>query len=101
MTEELGRPVRYQRQSLDELRSTLLGYGLNEAFVEGVVDMKRAKDQGLDSGVGRSPQAACCSPSTSVHTTSLTGWKRLLLDLPSGEPGQDQGDDDDGAVEGL
>ncbi|MFF4621596.1 NAD(P)H-binding protein [Nonomuraea jabiensis] len=57
MTEELGRPIRYQRQPLDELRSTLLGHGLNEAFVEGMVDMKRAKDQGLDSGVDRSPQA--------------------------------------------
>ncbi|OZM79901.1 NAD(P)H-binding protein [Pseudonocardia sp. MH-G8] len=56
MTEELGRPVRYQRQPLDELRSTMLGYGLNEAFVEGMVDMKRAKDQGLDSGVDRSSQ---------------------------------------------
>ncbi|MFF4986232.1 NAD(P)H-binding protein [Streptosporangium saharense] len=56
MSEELGRPVRYRRQSLDELRSTLLGYGLNAAFVEGVVDMKRAKDQGLDAGVDRSPQ---------------------------------------------
>ncbi|MGW2158426.1 NAD(P)H-binding protein [Nonomuraea sp. NPDC001699] len=57
MTEQLGRPVRYRRQPLDELRSTLLGYGLNEAFVEGVVDMKRAKDQGLDAGVARSPRA--------------------------------------------
>lgn len=51
MTEVLGRPVRYQRESLDEMRSALLGYGLNEAFVEGVVDMKRAKDEGLDAGV--------------------------------------------------
>ncbi|MFF4324514.1 NAD(P)H-binding protein [Streptomyces sp. NPDC001568] len=56
MTEELGRPVRYRRQPLDELRSTLLGHGLNEAFVDGMVDMKRAKDQGLDSGVDRSPK---------------------------------------------
>ncbi|MFI6537986.1 NAD(P)H-binding protein [Nonomuraea sp. NPDC050547] len=57
MTEELGRPVRYERRPLDELRSTMLGHGLNEAFVEGMVDMKRAKDQGLDAGAGRSPQA--------------------------------------------
>ncbi|MEV4313373.1 NAD(P)H-binding protein [Actinocrispum sp. NPDC049592] len=56
MTEELGHPVRYQRESLDELRSTMLGYGLNEAFVEGMVEMKRAKDLGLDSGVDRSPR---------------------------------------------
>lgn len=57
MSEELGRPVRYRRQSLDELRSALLGYGLNAAFVEGVVDMKRAKDQGLDAGFDRSTRA--------------------------------------------
>ncbi|MFI5766117.1 NAD(P)H-binding protein [Streptomyces sp. NPDC051563] len=54
MTEELGRPVRYERQPLEELRSTMLDYGLGEAFVEGMVDMKRAKDQGLDAGVERS-----------------------------------------------
>ncbi|WKD36663.1 NAD(P)H-binding protein [Streptomyces xanthophaeus] len=57
MSEELGRPVRYERESLDRMRSTMLAYGLNEAFVEGMVDMKRAKDLGLDSGVARSPQA--------------------------------------------
>ncbi len=57
MSEELGRPVRYARESLDAMRSTMLAYGLNAAFVEGMVDMKRAKDRGLDSGVARSPQA--------------------------------------------
>jgi hypothetical protein len=58
MTEQLGRPVRYERQPLEELRADLLGYGLNEAFVQGVVDMKRAKDEGLDAGVTRTPQTA-------------------------------------------
>ncbi|MCY0960110.1 NAD(P)H-binding protein [Streptomyces sp. H27-H5] len=55
MTEQLGCPVRYERQPLDELYTTLVGYGLNEAFVQGIVDMKRAKDQGLDAGVARTP----------------------------------------------
>ncbi len=55
MTEQLGRTVRYERQSLDELHTTLLGYGLDKEFVQGVVDMKRAKDQGLDAGVARTP----------------------------------------------
>ncbi|MFF0745423.1 NAD(P)H-binding protein [Streptomyces sp. NPDC004111] len=55
MTEELGRPVRYVRQPLDELRSAMLGHGLHAEFVEAMVDMKRAKDEGLDSGVERSP----------------------------------------------
>jgi uncharacterized protein YbjT (DUF2867 family) len=58
MTEQLGRPVRYQRQPLDELCTTLVGYGLNEAFVQGIADMKQAKDQGLDAGVARTPDTA-------------------------------------------
>ena len=62
MTEQLGRPVRYERQSLGDLYATLVGYGLNEAFVQGIVDMKRAKDDGLDAGVTRTPDTA--SPTT-------------------------------------
>ncbi|MEV7099596.1 NAD(P)H-binding protein [Amycolatopsis sp. NPDC051045] len=71
MTEELGRPVRYRRESLDDLRSTMLGYGLDEAFVEGMVEMKRAKDQGLDSGVDRVPQA--------VPATGFAQWCAQVL----------------------
>ncbi|PXX65574.1 uncharacterized protein YbjT (DUF2867 family) [Nocardia tenerifensis] len=62
MTEQLGRPVRYERQPYEELHTTLLGYGLNQEFAQGVVDMKRAKDQGLDAGVARTPDTA--SPTT-------------------------------------
>ncbi|WP_330257885.1 NAD(P)H-binding protein [Streptomyces murinus] len=58
MTEQLGRPVRYERQPLDELFATLVGYGLHEAFAQGVVDMKRAKDEGLDAHVARTPDTA-------------------------------------------
>ncbi|MEV6831062.1 NAD(P)H-binding protein [Amycolatopsis sp. NPDC051102] len=57
MTEQLGRPVRYQRESLDDLRSAMLGYGLDATFVEGMVEMKRAKDQGLDAVAERGPRA--------------------------------------------
>ncbi|MFE4604978.1 NmrA family transcriptional regulator, partial [Kitasatospora indigofera] len=53
MTEQLGRPVRYERRPLDEMYSTLVGHGLNAEFVQGIVDMKRAKDEGLDAGVTR------------------------------------------------
>ncbi|MFF4102614.1 NAD(P)H-binding protein [Streptomyces sp. NPDC001903] len=55
MTEQLGRPVRYARQPLDELYRELLGHRLDEAFARGVVDMKRAKNEGLDAGVARTP----------------------------------------------
>ncbi|WP_441246937.1 NAD(P)H-binding protein [Kitasatospora sp. McL0602] len=65
MTEQLGHDVRYERQSLDELHATLVGYGLDKAFVQGIVDMKRAKDEGLDSGVHRTPD-----------TTSATSFER-------------------------
>jgi hypothetical protein len=58
----LGRPVRYERQSLGELAATLAGYGIGNAFVQGMVDMVRAKDEGLDDGVPRTPQTA--SPTT-------------------------------------
>ncbi|WP_405666078.1 NAD(P)H-binding protein [Streptomyces sp. NBC_01166] len=62
MTEQLGRPVRYERRSFDELYAELIGYGLDAAFAQGVVDMKRAKDEGLDAGVARTPDTA--SPTT-------------------------------------
>lgn len=58
----LGRLVRYERQSLGELAATLAGYGIGDAFVQGMVDMVRAKDEGLDDGVPRTPQTA--SPTT-------------------------------------
>ncbi len=62
MTEQLGRPSATNARPLDELCTTLVGYGLDEAFVQGIVDMKRAKDEGLDAGVARTPDTA--SPTT-------------------------------------
>ncbi|MDJ1135844.1 NAD(P)H-binding protein [Streptomyces iconiensis] len=58
MTEQLGRPVRYEHQPTGEVFRTLVGHGLNEAFVQGIVDMKRAKDDGLDAGVTRTDETA-------------------------------------------
>ncbi|MFI6638989.1 NAD(P)H-binding protein [Streptomyces sp. NPDC050504] len=84
MTEELGRPVRYRRQSLDELRTALLGHGLNAAFVEGVVDMKRAKEQGMDSaglepGTGRPAPAG---PATTFARWCARTLKPAVLAAP-------------------
>ena len=62
MSEVLGTPVRYQRQSLADLGATLARYGMGDAFVQGMVAMMRAKDEGLDDGVPRTPQTA--SPTT-------------------------------------
>ncbi|GGS14231.1 hypothetical protein GCM10010252_62100 [Streptomyces aureoverticillatus] len=62
MSEVLGRPVRYDWQSLDAFRAALAGRGVGDALVEGYVDMMRAKDQGLDDGVRRAADTA--SPTT-------------------------------------
>ncbi|GDY59899.1 hypothetical protein SVIO_105220 [Streptomyces violaceusniger] len=62
MSEVLGRPIRYQRQSLEDLRAALTGRGMGNALVEGYVDMMRAKDDGIDQGVRRTPETA--SPTT-------------------------------------
>ena len=58
MSEALGRPVSYRRRSLDDLAASLGGYGMGEAFVQGMVDMMRAKDAGLDAGVRRTPESS-------------------------------------------
>lgn len=62
MSEVLGSPVRYERRSLDDLRARLTGFGSGEAFAAGMVDMMRAKDEGLDDCVPRTPETA--SPTT-------------------------------------
>ncbi|OPC78409.1 NmrA family transcriptional regulator [Embleya scabrispora] len=71
MTAQFGRPVRYERQALDDMYTTLVGYGLNEAFVQSIVDMKRAKDEGLDAGITRTPETT--SP------TSFEQWCAQVL----------------------
>jgi uncharacterized protein YbjT (DUF2867 family) len=58
ISEVLGRPVRYERQSLEDFGRTLAGYGLSGAFVEGVVQMQRAKDEGLNNGERRTAESA-------------------------------------------
>ncbi|MEX2971205.1 NAD(P)H-binding protein [Streptomyces sp. C184] len=62
MSDVLGRPVRYERQSLDDFRTALSGHGVGDAVVQGYVDMMRSKDDGLDDGVQRTLETA--SPTT-------------------------------------
>lgn len=62
MSDVLGKQIRYERQSLDALAATMSGYGMGAAFVEGMVDMMRAKDEGLDLGVKRTSETS--SPTT-------------------------------------
>lgn len=54
--------MRYERQSLDDFAATLAGYGIGDAFIQGLAGMKRAMDGGLDDGGPRTPQTP--SPTT-------------------------------------
>ncbi|MFI6172700.1 NAD(P)H-binding protein [Nocardia sp. NPDC051052] len=62
MSDVLGRPVRYQRQSIDDFRAALTRYGVGDAHAQGLVDMMCAKNDGLDNDVPRTLQTA--SPTT-------------------------------------
>lgn len=62
MSEVLGRPIRYERQTFDEARTELAGHGMGDALVQGYVDMMRAKEDGLDDGVPRT--SLTTSPTT-------------------------------------
>ena len=57
MTEVLGMPVRFQQIPADAFRARLTGSGMSEAMAQGMVDMMTAKDQGLDNGEPRTPEA--------------------------------------------
>ncbi len=56
LSEAIGRPVRYQQISFDQFRQGFLDRGASEAVAEGYVDMYRAKDEGIDNAVVRTPE---------------------------------------------
>jgi uncharacterized protein YbjT (DUF2867 family) len=62
LTEVLGRPVRFRQQPTADFKAGLVGFGMSEAMAQAMLDMFVAKDQGLDSGVRRSP--ATSTPTT-------------------------------------
>jgi uncharacterized protein YbjT (DUF2867 family) len=57
MSEVLGKPVRFQQIPLDVFKSTLTGHGMSEAMAQGMADMMRAKDNGLDNAEPRTPES--------------------------------------------
>ncbi|MFI9533593.1 hypothetical protein ACIG56_10125 [Nocardia fusca] len=57
--------------TLDDLAAATAGSGAGDAFVRGMVDMMRAKDQGLDNGVPRTPQTTTATTFRQWCTTVL------------------------------
>ncbi|WP_211365719.1 NAD(P)H-binding protein [Pseudoxanthomonas suwonensis] len=62
MGEVLGRPVHYRQVPLEAYRAGFVQRGMSEAMAQGMTDMARAKNEGLDNAV----------PRTAEHSTPTT-----------------------------
>lgn len=56
MTAVLGKTVRYQQISFDDLQAGFVQRGFSSAMASAMIDMYKAKNQGLDNGVQRTPE---------------------------------------------
>jgi uncharacterized protein YbjT (DUF2867 family) len=71
MAEVLERPIRYQQIPGEAFKAELLGNGMSEAMAQGLLDMRRAKDNGLDNVEPRTPR--------STTPTSFRQWCEDVL----------------------
>jgi uncharacterized protein YbjT (DUF2867 family) len=58
MSEVLEKPVRFQQMSFEQYKSVFLERGVSEAMAQALTDMARAKDQGLDNAIARTPASS-------------------------------------------
>jgi uncharacterized protein YbjT (DUF2867 family) len=56
MSEILGKDVRYQQITFEAYKDRFIRLGISDAMAQGYADMARAKNEGLDNGVQRTPQ---------------------------------------------
>jgi len=52
----IGREVRYEHISFGQFKQQFLDRGASESFAQGYVDMYRAKDEGVDNAILRTPE---------------------------------------------
>jgi uncharacterized protein YbjT (DUF2867 family) len=71
MSEVLERPVRYQQIPGEAFKAELLRNGMSEAMAQGLLDMRLAKDNGLDNVQPRTPR--------STTPTSFRQWCEEVL----------------------
>jgi uncharacterized protein YbjT (DUF2867 family) len=70
VSEVLDRPVRYQQIPSVVFKSGLVGNGMSEAMAQGLIDMRLAKDQGLDDIDSGTPR-----------TVTPTGFRQWCEDV--------------------
>jgi uncharacterized protein YbjT (DUF2867 family) len=56
ISEVLGREVRFQQTTFEAYNDRFVGLGMSEAMAQGMTDMARAKNEGLDNAVQRTPE---------------------------------------------
>jgi hypothetical protein len=71
MSDVLGKPIRYQQVSLETYRAGFVERGMSEAMAQGMMDMARAKNEGLDNAEPRTPE--------NTTPTSFRQWCEEVL----------------------
>jgi uncharacterized protein YbjT (DUF2867 family) len=56
MSEVLGKPVRFQQISFEAYKAQFIKLGMSDAMAQGMTDMARAKNEGLDNAEPRTPE---------------------------------------------
>ena len=73
MSQVLGTDVRFQQITFEAYKDRFIRLGMSDAMAQGYTDMARAKNQGLDNGVQRTPQNST--------PTSFRQWCEEVLEL--------------------
>ena len=71
MSEVLGKPVRFQQIAFEAYKAGFVERGMSEAMAQGMTDMARAKNEGLDNAEPRTPE--------STTPTSFRQWCEDVL----------------------
>jgi uncharacterized protein YbjT (DUF2867 family) len=71
MAEVLGKPIRYQRVSFETYKAGFVERGMSDAMAQGMTDMARAKNEGLDNAETRTPE--------NTTPTSFRQWCEEIL----------------------
>jgi uncharacterized protein YbjT (DUF2867 family) len=79
LSDVLGMPIEYQRIGFDAYKARFLRFGMSDAMAQGMTDMARAKDQGIDLSVAR-------TPANSTPTRFRTWCETTLRPAVLGQP---------------
>lgn len=54
--EVIGKPVRFERTSFADYKTMFVRFGMSDGMAQGMTDMARAKNEGLDNAEPRTPE---------------------------------------------